>query len=181
MKKYKSNNLKTLVTIVVAVIIVLGVLELTNATHLFRPKKTVSGPIPTLVTADTTQVTPDPKESTSPTDKPQSSSNNGDTTSALVAPYGIFVSNHKPGQNNSNTKISSQCITAPGAKCHISLTQNNIVKTLPEKTADSNGSVFWDWDIKEAGLTGGQWTIMATATLGDQTKSTLDQVVLEVQ
>ena len=101
--------------------------------------------------------------------------------SNLIAPYGSFVSNHKPGQNGSNLTELSQCITTPGATCYIKFTQNGVVKTLQGKNADSTGSIFWEWNVNDAGLTSGTWTITAIATLDSQTKSTIDQLTLQVQ
>lgn len=99
----------------------------------------------------------------------------------LLAPYGSFVSNHKPGQNGSNMVELSQCTTSAGATCYIKFAQVGTAKTLPVKTADSNGFISWEWNVNDAGLTSGKWTIEAVAQLGDQTKSTTDQLSLEIQ
>ena len=145
--------------------------------------KAISGPIPTIETAETSQESPDTEKrvDTTPPDKSTVGSTQTESTGELIAPYGSLVSNHRPGQNGSNLIESSQCVTNPGAKCYLKFTQGDVVKTLPEKTADSSGSVFWDWDVKEAGLTSGKWTVTAVATKGSKTKTTVDQVALEVQ
>ena len=75
----------------------------------------------------------------------------------------------------------SQCSTSPGATCYIKFTQGSVVRTLPEKTADSSGNIFWEWKVSDAGLTSGTWSIEAVAKLDTQTKSTADQLNMEVQ
>lgn len=143
--------------------------------------KAVSGPIKTTNTEST-----DDKAKKTQSDNASQGQNKVASTSAvssadLVAPYGSFVSNHKPGQNGSNSTVASQCTTTPGARCYIKLTQNDVVKTLPAQVAGADGTVFWQWTIESAGLTKGNWTVTAVATLNDQSKSTTDQMALEVQ
>lgn len=150
---------------------------------IFQPhKKAVSGPIETInapaktSTSASPAVTPESsQEDKAPTNGQNSSSG------SLTAPYGSLVSNHKPGQNGSDLKEMSQCITSAGAKCYVKLTQGDVVKTLPEKIAGPDGTIFWEWNVDDAGLIGGKWTVTAVATLGNQTKSTTDQILLEVQ
>lgn len=114
---------------------------------------------------------------------PQSTTNNNSsqTQVTLLAPSGNFVSNHSPGQNGSPSQETSVCNTSPGASCYISFTQGNIVKQLAPKTADANGSVYWDWDINSAGLSSGSWRVQAKASLNGQTKTTSDSMPLVIQ
>lgn len=97
-------------------------------------------------------------------------------------PTGTFVSDHSPNLDGSPHPSSeeSACNTAPGASCYIQFTKNGIVKTLPTKTADSNGSVIWDWDVKLAGFTTGNWQINAVASLNGQTQTATDNMPLVV-
>lgn len=158
-----------------------AVLELTNTTHFFHAKKAVSGPIKTInAPSQTASSNATSSTNQTPSDK-SSSASQSSTGSSLAAPYGSFVSNHRPGQNGANMTELSQCITTPGATCYIKFTQDDVVKTLPEKTADASGSMFWEWSINDAGLTSGKWVITAIASLNGQSKSTTDQLNLEVQ
>lgn len=111
----------------------------------------------------------------------ESSASQTNTSSALIPPFGSFVSNHYPGQNGSDNKELSQCNTSPGASCYIKFTQGATIRTLPVKTADQSGSIYWEWNIADANLTSGKWTIEAVATLGNKTETTTDQIKLEVQ
>ena len=54
------------------------------------------------------------------------------------------------------------------------------VKKLDSKTVDSSGSVVWDWDVKDAGMSQGKWKITAVATLNGKTASADDSLSLEV-
>lgn len=109
-----------------------------------------------------------------------SSSNQSTTTADLIAPYGSLVSNHKPGQNGSDYNEASQCSSTTGAQCVIKFTRNDVVKQLTVKTIGPDGSVYWDWNTKDIGLTSGTWTVTAEATLNGQIKSTTDQLSLEI-
>ena len=185
-----------------ALLLVIGVitaLEATNTTHLFHTEKAHSGTIPTLDTKPTKQVAASaPANTTTPTG--DASSTNGasspaqgspkdttsgstDSTTALTAPFGSFVSNHKPSLSGSSSPSQelSSCSTSAGAVCHIEFTQGDVIKKLEPRTTDSSGSVSWTWDVKQAGLTEGSWHITAIATLNGQTKSTQDNLTLEVQ
>jgi hypothetical protein len=151
-----------------------------------KPSRPTSGQIKTIDSpsivnpADKNTLTGNNPNQASP-DKSSSAGVQRGTSGDLSAPSGIFISNHRPGQNGSGLVEASQCITTPAAKCYIKFTQKDVVKTLPTRTVDSEGSVFWEWNIKEAGLTNGSWTVTAVASLGNQTKSTTDSLTLEVQ
>lgn len=143
-----------------------------------RHPKATSGPIKVIDQPSTSAKAP---QNAVPEGKSVVGTGHENASSELVAPYGTLVSNHRPGQNGSNLTELSQCTTTPGAKCYIKFTQADVVKTLPEKTTGTDGSIFWEWTINDAGLTSGKWSVTAIATLGGQTKSTTDQLSLEVQ
>lgn len=179
----RTSRKKTL--ILALTVLVLLIIAVTIYMSRTQPKP-VSG---TIKTANTpaTSVTNSGTDSTSSANEAQntpdksSSVAQSSATGDLTAPYGSFVNNHTPGQNGSDMNMLSQCNTSPGAVCYIKLTQDNVVRTLPEKTADSSGSIYWEWKISDAGLTTGKWKIEAVAKLGSQSKSTADQLSLEVQ
>lgn len=106
-----------------------------------------------------------------------------DTSSlTLVAPTGSFVSNHQPNLDGSPAPNleSSVCNTTPGATCMITFTKDGATKSLEERTADVNGSVYWDWKIQDIGLTVGIWKIQAVASLNGKSLITADAVNLKV-
>ena len=180
-KGYRSRALMYTVIVLLVLIIAMVVSGLViSSSH----RKAVSGTIKTTDTPSNPNSTSSNGSSGVNTTTPQKSSSVNQSNmnnSNLIAPYGSFVSNHKPGQNGSNLTELSQCITTPGATCYIKFTQNGVVKTLQGKNADSTGSIFWEWNVNDAGLTSGTWTITAIATLDSQTKSTIDQLTLQVQ
>ena len=105
------------------------------------------------------------------------------TNKKLVTPSGDFVSNHEPNLDGTpapNT-LESVCVTTPGASCSVSFEQNGIIKTLPAQTTDAEGAAYWNWKLRDYGLTTGEWNITATATLGDQTKIGKDSLKLTVK
>lgn len=187
-----QSLLRVILGLLVLAIVCMTALELTNRTHLFH-KDTSSGVIPSKVVTTENKSTEQSKDNSQQSSSNSSGQANNTTQASdkssttvantgtnLSAPYGSFVSNHRPGQNGSNLVESSQCVTSPGAKCYIKFTKGDIVKTLEEKSTGSDGSVFWEWNITDAGLTRGSWTITAVATLGGQEKTTTDQIPLEV-
>lgn len=101
--------------------------------------------------------------------------------SALLAPYGSLVSNHKPGQNGSNLIILSQCITTPGASCKIEFKKDGVTRALPTQTTDSTGMTVWQWKVDDTGLTKGDWEITALASKNGQSKTTTDTILMEVK
>lgn len=113
----------------------------------------------------------------------KASGTSSNSTLPLIAPSGTFVSNHWPSLSGTSAPSTEQsiCITSPGAQCYIEFTKNGITKKLDSLTADSNGNVYWSWDVKQAGFTQGSWTIRATASLNGQTKATSDSLTFEVQ
>lgn len=167
---------------IVLVVLVIGVLEFTNVTHFFHDQK---------VETISQYTKGEPKTSTSDTsnsgssqaanDQDQSSKTNTATSDApLVAPNGQFVSNHRPGQDGSPTSEQSVCNTTPGATCSIQFTSNGVTKSLSAKVADAGGSAYWNWSLKDIGLTSGSWAVSATATLGSKSLTAKDAMNLEV-
>lgn len=184
--------------IVVAIVLVIGILELTNTIHWFRDQKATSGTIPAIhQTAKPSTNTKQNRNQSSPTGagsgsssgsisstSPSSSTSQQKTAPqgpAPITPYGNFVSNHNPTLSGSLSNEESVCNTTPGAICYITFTQNGVIKKLPAETADSNGSVFWTWNVGSAGFTTGNWQITAYATLNEQTVSAQDKIELNVQ
>lgn len=100
-----------------------------------------------------------------------------------ISPTGTFVSNHRPNLDGSPapSQESSTCTTTPGAKCEISFSNGDTVKTLPVKTTDSNGNVSWDWKLQDLGLVVGEWKITATASNGNKVAMSADSILLSVQ
>lgn len=106
----------------------------------------------------------------------KSSTTSVDPATPLKAPYGEFVSAHILPSGGEKQPQYSICRTTPGASCSIIFTQGDSVKSLPTKTADSEGAASWDkWIPSELGLTSGSWTITAKATLGTQNSQTTDE------
>lgn len=111
-----------------------------------------------------------------------SSSASPPTTAALIAPYGTFVSNHRPGQNGSPTTEQSVCTTTPGASCNITFTNSaGVVKSLGAQTVGSSGSAYWNWNVTGSDLAPGTWKVAATATFNGQAKTTTDATSLEIE
>jgi hypothetical protein len=99
---------------------------------------------------------------------------------SLIEPYGDFISNHHPGGSAPTTE-ASVCNTTAGAVCYIQFTMGSTVKKLSAQTTGSNGATYWYWDVKDAGLSQGSWTVTAIASLNGQTKSAADSQPLLVQ
>jgi|SRR5581483_1178198 len=181
-KKFKRRPL-VLSAVVVAVILVVAILLITH-----RPKPSVAT-IPStnplkVNKSDQSNPQTSPTSDSSTPSAPNKSTNNAsaaDNNLPLTAPYGTFISNHKPGQNGSPTTEQSTCNTTPGATCYIKLTQGSLTRTLATQTADSNGAVIWNWDIKDTDLSSGSWVVTAVASLNNQSKTTSDPLPLEIQ
>ena len=183
--KYSQHSFsrRLLVLLVVLVLMVIVVLELTNTIHLFHRAT------PSVTAGSSYNSKGEPKSAASKgasgnksqENNPSNSKSIG-TTISLAEPSGAFVSNHHPNLSGSpapNT-MSSVCNTTPNASCQIHFSINNTVKSLPAKTADVNGAVFWDWAIQDIGLYQGEWKVTAVTTLGEQTKTASDAVDLVV-
>jgi hypothetical protein len=164
--------------------IILALLELTNTTHLLHSKKAVSGTIPSSSPTGTSPPSASSESkgsgsTTPPTviNEKQSQTPPVNTNAPLQAPYGTFVSNHHPDANSSEESV---CSSTPGASCTIKFTQGSVVKTLSAQTVDGTGTTYWSWNVKQAGITSGSWTVTANASLNGQTKSTQDNLALEI-
>jgi hypothetical protein len=168
----------------------LGLLLVAGLVYLFlnRPNHG-SGPIPATTpqqqthAADKQELSAENVSTSAQADKntsPSAATPSPSSDVALAAPSGTFISIHRPSLGSSS-KEESLCRTTPGASCFIKFTKDSVIKTLPTQTADANGTVIWDWDVKQAGFDAGTWQITAVATLNGQTKTTNDPIKLEVQ
>jgi len=187
-----SKKLWWLVAGIALVAVVMVILELTNTTYIFHKQKAVSGTIPSSNPAvskysspaaanSTASASASQAQDTATSKTPASAGSNG----PLVAPYGTFVSNHNPSLSNTSSAPSAEestCNTTVGASCTITFTNSDgVVKTLDAETADSNGTVIWNWDINnKPAFIPGTWQINVTATLNGQSKSTADPTALTV-
>lgn len=186
------RNPKILLIGVVVIAVLLGAVVWSWRT--FHKNVAVSGVIPTISSSTTTQTsTPSsqnsdksvnsPSASTQPSDKSSTTTPTQSVGGDPVKPYGTFVSNHSPSLSGKDvpSSVQSVCSGKPGAKCYISFTLGDVVKTLPEQTIGSDGSTTWDWDVKKAGFTTGSWTIKAISSLNGKTAETSDTIKFEVQ
>ncbi len=179
LRRFHLTPLRIVVGLIV-ILVVLGLLWYFN-----RPSHKTTVTIPT-ITSSRKQQSSSPASNTSSNSQStqtKSSITSGSTgsTVALVAPWGVFVSNHRPGENGTPTMENSSCNTSPGASCYIKFTNGDKTRTLPSQTTDANGSAIWSWDVTNAGFTTGSWQITAIATLNGQTKSTTDTQPLVIQ
>lgn len=94
-------------------------------------------------------------------------------------PIGTFVSSHHLSLGG-NSAVESTCSTTPGATCQITFTMGGAQKTLAAKTTDSNGNVQWTWNVIDVGLTAGEWTVTAVASIGSNVVKADDAMKLEV-
>jgi hypothetical protein len=188
MKHGRIKNLSNRWALVLAVVIVLAViliLEITDTTHFFHKAKVP----PVIPIADNNiSGTQQPSKSSSDDEETGSSSKDKGSSNStknsglpLYEPYGVFVSNHTPGQNGAPTVINSTCNTTPGASCYIEFTQNEVTTKLPSKTTNGDGAATWVWDIKDANLTTGKWKITAVATLNNESKTSEDPIPLTIK
>jgi hypothetical protein len=195
-KRFFSSPLKIILSLIVAGVLIVTVLEITNTTYIFH-KKPLKTNFPTTPTkgggssfnqkgqtpssnnnsTNNTQTSPSPNNN-----NPVNTSPAGNTSSSyLISPWGNFVSNHNPGQNGTPTTETSVCNTTQGASCYISFSNGSVVESLPSQVTDASGATFWNnWSISNLGLTSGSWKITATATLKGQTKTSSDSMELVV-
>jgi hypothetical protein len=176
-------------------IVIVVVLELTNTSHIFHTERGKSGTIPARTIEPSKQNAPSTSskntQSNAVNTYPKSSAGGGQTSSGQagtpegqgpLAPYGSFVSNHRPniGGNPAPSKELSTCTTSVGATCYIEFKNDGVVTKLPAQTADVSGSTSWSGDINDAGFAEGTWKITAIATLNGKTSSTSDTIDLVV-
>ncbi len=187
-KRPLVNKRIYIVSALLVALALLVVLELTDHINLFglrknpNPIQTTAGQQTKGEISHTKNSGTDINSNEESNDNTKLTNNESGNASNLVAPYGNFVSNHHPnldGQPYSNI-IQSACVTTSGASCMISFTKDSVTKSLPAETTDREGAAYWSWTLKQLGLTQGDWTIKATATLADQTKSTTDVLNLSV-
>lgn len=132
------------------------------------------------------KLTPNQSSSSSSPNSSSSTTNSTPNTSTqpneiLIAPTGSFVSNHNPVLSNPKLDTEqSTCNTSPGATCNIVFTSGSSTISLGSKVANSSGAVNWTWTLQNVGLTQGSWKITAVANLNQQTKSTSDQLMLNI-
>lgn len=195
MKSINTRKFRTPYAILLALIIIAaiaGILQGVGLVHLFKHNgpPAISGGQQTKGEVGSSQ-----KSSSSPASNSTSSTNSqvqpGDTKSDtstnssadLLVPTGDFVSNHHPNLSGSpapNT-LSSVCASTPGSSCTITFTKDGVSKSLPPQTTDRGGSAYWNWKLQDVGLTTGSWSVKATVSLGNQTKSADDAMQLVVQ
>ncbi|HKU19074.1 MAG TPA: hypothetical protein VJP80_07465 [Candidatus Saccharimonadales bacterium] len=177
----------------VALVVVMVALEATNTTHLFH-----SAPVAKTATIPTTQQSPSSSKDKSSSSSSSSSSNSttdnvagsankgdGDTGNGTPTtqsgdppetPSGTFISNHTPSLSGSPypSQEQSVCNTTPGASCQIVFTKDDLTRSLPTQTTNSDGSALWTWDVNAAGFTEGTWNATVTATLNGKTATATD-------
>lgn len=192
-----------LISIVVLVVAVLVFLVATHRVSWFQNRVATSGTIPAVHENKNTSQSQtksnhtSQQSSTNPTNGSGQSSASQSSTStttsnvsaqkspnsgpAPIVPYGDFVSNHNPSLSGNLSNEESVCNTTPGATCYIEFTQGGIIKKLPVETADSNGTVYWSWNVNTSGFTTGKWQITAVATMNGQSVSANDELDLNVQ
>jgi hypothetical protein len=189
-KKNKKNSLYKKISIIVLVLLLIGGVfaglknfnsqKAKTATLSIGPPKPITdktgnGPISK---SNSQAPTPSVSTSTSTSTTTTKTTPPTATSSKLIYPYGIFVSNHTPSLSSSGgypNIETSNCNTTPGADCYIQFTQGSITKTLPTKTTDISGATYWSqWSLQSLGLTGGHWVITAVVTLNNQTLTRQD-------
>lgn len=161
-----------------AIILLIAALEVTNTTHFFHKQAVVTTtPIgtnpPQSVTPNST--TPDNTQAKLP---PKVSSSSNQNSQILLSPnQSTYVSTHTANQA---TTEQSVCVTSPGATCTITFTLGSVTRTLTAKKTDSSGAAYWQWKPSQIGLTSGYWTVAAHATLDTQSKTSSDVTPLKV-
>jgi hypothetical protein len=168
--------------LIILLLLIATILEITNVTNFFKnssiqPVIPVSQAPP--ASTENSQNTP---QKTPGTDKSNSSVGSQKVDLPLYSPYGAFISNHHPNLSGhpAPSSESSVCNTTPGATCYIKFTNGSLTTKLPSRVADSKGSAYWSWDVKTAGLTAGNWTVTAVASLNGTVKSTQDPMQLTI-
>lgn len=173
-----------IVLLLIAAITITG-LQLAGVMHLFRTKSvSVASGSSFSSKGEPKATTPTGQNSNSTVGSSDSGGKPSGSSLALVTPFGDFVSNHHPNLSGSPApnSLSSVCNSTPGASCQITFSKDGVSKSLPAQTADSNGSVFWDWKLQDIGLTAGSWKIQAIASLNGRTKiasDTMDLVIAQ--
>jgi hypothetical protein len=193
MSSYSNKTGKSKYVAALVLLLLIGgavaALELTDTTHFFHKKEpagTATSYTKGNTASDDGSGSDGSSQSDSSTDAPaknQKDTSTDATTSGvtLAKPSGNFVSNHHPVLSNAARSLeSSVCNTTPGAKCVIVFVKDGQTKSLAKRVTDSGGSAYWDWHLKDIGLTAGSWRIKAVVTLGSQTETAYDPQNLEV-
>ncbi len=167
--KKKRGNKKLGVIITLAVVALLGAGYWYYASHP-KPKDLSTSRSIGQSTKGETKQPDDSGSNETKHDKPT-------TPKKLLEPSGNFVSSHEV---ETNSLIASSCETTSGAKCVINFTKDGVTKSLNAQGTDSEGATFWEWTPKQIGLTPGDWTIEAEASLGTDTKISKDAEVLRI-
>lgn len=190
--KSMKNNLKStirkswkLVALLGLFLLILIILEVTDTTHIFHRSKPNVSTVPTLdrgsnrtsKKVESTTNGTNNNSTSSVNDSQKQTAPQASTTNDLTAPYGSFVSNHHPSSQSDIEE--SVCTTSPGAECYIEFTNGTTIKKLPAKIIDSTGSTYWIWKPSDIGV--GTWKVTAIASLDGKTKSTTDQLSLEIK
>ncbi len=143
-------------------------------------------------TKTSSQIQHDALSSPTPTPNPDvpggTTGSNVGSAASVTAPSGQFVNNHGSDAGHpvqSATQESSSCTTTPGATCVIQFSKDGVTKSLPSQSAAASkvspgGTTTWTWTPGDLGLTSGNWTVTAVATLNGQSKSTTDSIKLTV-
>lgn len=176
------SSKRPLWVVLVVIVIAVGtltVLELTNTTYFFHKRPiTTAGPntkgIPKTNNNQATTTTPGTNNNSTTTGSISSN------TAPLLTPTGPFISSHHQSLSQ-DSLINSVCNTTSGAICEIDFTQGSVTKSLPAQMTDAGGATYWNgWKLADIDLTTGDWQITAKATLGTQTQTASDAIVLTV-
>ncbi len=169
-KKKRKNSLR-------GIVITLVVVALAGAGYWYyvshpRPKDVSKAP------SIGQQTKGEQGQDSTPNKDNNSDGENPETPQVLLEPIGNFVSSHEVEMNS---LIASSCTTTSGADCVITFTKDGVTKSLAKQATDSEGSTFWEWTPKQIGLSPGDWTIEARATLHADSKSSKDASALTVK
>lgn len=193
MKKRRSRLFtnKKVTVLAIAALLVVGVVVAYTATRTTKP--TVSPPAsqPTTIAHSAAQsgeapdtVVPNPQPNPNPNVPGGPGNGSGSSANtAILAPSGNFFSKSKAGLNDQE---QSTCNSTPGASCTITFTKESVTKSLPSEVVNDSAKesqvafATWDWTPANLGLSSGNWTVTAIASLNSQSKSTVSGVNLQV-
>lgn len=176
-------------TVMIAIILIAGiVIGVVIIASRHNPDSKTSGQssgttkVTTIPSVENSGKSIESKGSSASTPSTESVANQTIPVSALITPYGTFVSNHYPSLSGSSapSQEESTCTTTPGASCYIQFTKNDAVKKLATQITDDTGMTSWTWDVKKSGFTIGDWKITAVASSGNNSKSRQDTILLSI-
>ena len=177
---------KKITSVAVAAVLVVGGASVVWWRHSENNKKLMATTAPVIKKESTTQpgviVSTTDNTAPNPQDVKQSTTSGNATGTDVITPSGTFVSNHHLSLSAAAPAdiISSVCRTNAGATCELSFTNGSDVKVLGPNVVGSDGTIDWEWRLKDIQLTTGTWQIQATAKLNDKTASTMDPIKLEI-